>query len=668
MKGFEMVEGCLCVSVDALARTFKTDYNNALNAIKQALFRSRKGSRYYKHSADMLDSRKIWITLESLPPVVKAQLDAYYTDCESLYWAERMINTASSFVEGDDLPFFIKRRIARQKAEDLAKGCGWLRLCTTDWYKGKFSTSVAFQEAVAQTLQSLDLYGLKVSHSASLRRKVKAWKEHGRESLIPAFYGNNNAGKLGIKQQRRIMDLYCSPLKPSYRTVANVYNREATERGWPTISHTRVREILIVPDIAQTAFIIRHGEVSGRAKMERTIKRARPSFADALWTLDGTTVQLLYTDNGKVRSDLYIVACTDAYSRDVVGYAIGETETGALVRTALRTAAKQTGYKPYQLQYDNSSANKSKEAQELIQRLAHLAFPAAPYNGKAKVIEALYGHIEQQFLRFFPNFKGGNITAPTLNSKANPDHIKALIQNKELPTKEQAIAQVKLAIVTYRHTATGPDKRTPKERYNDSAEQRQAMDKMMIVELLWVERAHMATYTKDGITIEVEGVRHTYEVERSKGVENANWRANNLGERFRIMYDPDDLQEVVLFTKEWKYSATAARKWEAPMARADMQDGDGAIIAEALSERQEYLDNLRRTARQIREDVEADGLPVLDFALVHKDAYNRMEKDELTRMLEDAGRVIAYEETNAPRRRRKALYDDDSADGSLIKE
>jgi hypothetical protein len=377
-------------------------------------------------------------------------------------------------------------------------------------------------------------------------------------------------------------------------------------------------------------------------------------------------VQLLYTENGKVCSDLYIVAVTDAYSRDVVGYAIGTTETGALVRTALRNATKQSGFKPYQLQYDNSSANKSKEAQELIQRLAHLAFPTAPYNGKSKVIEALYGYIEQQFLRFFPNFKGGNITAPTLNSKANPDHIRALIQNKELPSKEQAIAQVKLAIETYRHTATGADKRTPKERYKDANEQRTQMDKMMLIELLWVERAHMVTYTKDGLTIEVDGARHTYEVERSRGVEDRQWRAEHLGERFRVMYDPDDLSEVALFTKEWKYSATAARKWEAPMSRADIQDGDGAIIAEALSERQEYLDALRRKAAEIREEVEADGLPVLDFALVHKDAYNRMEKAELDRMLEETGRVIAYEP--APRRRHKTLYEDDSADGSLIKE
>lgn len=667
MTRFANINGRLCVSVEGLAAIWQdVPFEQAVNRVKKALERARKGGQNYQHVVDERDMRKRWIFIDSLPEAVQGMLAQVYGDCEVAYNKELLRDQAAARVEDNDISFFIMRRMTKERAVDLAESCGWMRLSVSDYWR-RWESKMAFYEAVTAVLHDIQLYGMNVSHVSSLRKKIAGWKKYGRESLLHGNTGKIKANVLAMEPAKaRIMDLYNSPLKPSARKVWEVYSQEAAAKGWHQYTYQRVCQILASPEARQIAIVARHGEAAARQLTERSVKRSRPSFPDALWSVDGTTVQLLYIDEkGRVCSDMYIVCVTDAHSRDVVGYTIGATETGALVQGALRDAVRRSGYAPLQLQYDNSSANKSAEAQSLFQKVGKLAFPTAPYNGKSKIIEPLYGYIEQGFLRHFPNFKGGNITAKTLDARANPDLIRQLVVNKEIPTREQAIAQVRLAIETYRNTVVKAHGQTPREMYAMQHPERRQLNKLNLITLLWVERSHMAAYTKDGITIEINGVRYTYEVEKSRGVEDMDWRIKHLGERFRVMFDPDDAREIALFDDQWRLSAIAAQKWEAPMAKADSQPGDGAIIAESLQERQRYLDVLRRKARKIREEAETEDLPVVDFQLLHKDAFNRMEQAELDKMLAETARIVEYEEPKQ-RRRRKALYDDETADGSLI--
>lgn len=670
MKRFNLIEKELCISVEGLETAIQLSYKNALAVIKKALERNRKGSKHYRHYTDEVDNRKKWIVVSSLPDNIMNQVEVLYGNIAYCYYSEELVGEASNRVLPDDLPYFLIKKIELAKASDLAQVCGWMRLCTDgeDWWLPRFQQKLEFYKAATIVITEQRLYGLHVSHPSSLRNKIAAWRKHDRESLIHGQYGNQNALFIDDAQRTRILDLYASPLKPSYRTVAQLYNREAEEKGLPTVSHERVRQILAEPQNLQTASFIRHGAGTAKNQFERTIRRRRPSFPDALWVLDGTTVQLIYQDeNGHPKSDLYVEIVTDANSRLVLGKAIGESETSTLVQAALRDASRSTGMLPYQLQYDNSGANKSMEAQQLMQKMARLAFPTAPYNGKSKIVEALYGRIEQHFLRFYDNFKGGNITSPSLNSKANPDHIRGLVKAGALPTKDQAIAQLRLAIETYNHTAWGEENLTPVERYKTQHEKRRKIDYLLMVELFWVRRRYMAAYTKDGLTIEVSGKRHTYEVERKKGVEDMEFRLQHLGDRFNICYDPENLETICLYDKDWRFIATANQKYEVAMAKADSQESDGSIIIESLQDRQAYMDRLRQLAKEAREDMAEQGYPLLDYQYVHKDALNRMEKEELDKLLEETamGDVIQYEPVNI--RRIKSLYEnDEEADGSLI--
>jgi hypothetical protein len=545
----------------------------------------------------------------------------------------------------------------------LAEACGWLRLSGSDWWTGRYQRRSYFMEIAAKVLGERSLYGLNVSNGRTLERRLKSWQEQAHQSLLPKHFGNNNARKAGAVQIKRLIDLYGTPIKPSVAKVTEIINREALQYGWPQLSEERVRQILRLPENLQICTLARHGRDAARNAQERNFQRRRPSHADAMWIIDGSTIQLYYLDeNGKVCSDLYAVAIADGYSQAIIGYAIGYTETGTLVQAALRKAARTTGMAPYQLQYDNSSANKGTETQQVMEALAHLHFPTAPYSGKAKVIEAIWGRMEQGFLHSFPNFKGGNITARSVNSRANPDHLAALKKSGNLPGRDAVIAQFQLAIETLNNTAGKKDNRTPAERYRDAHEARTPISDMMMMNAFWVDRKHPARYTKDGVVIEVDGERHAYEVEKERGVECMEFRLKWLGETFTVKYDPDDLEYIALY-QDGAHIATARKKYQFAMAVADLNEGEGEIVHKALESRREYWQVLEERREDIDADMRAMGFEAINFRLIHKDALNRMEGEALDNLLEAAA-VIPTKTKEKPVRVR--LYDDSDADGSII--
>jgi len=319
---------------------------------------------------------------------------------------------------------------------------------------------------------------------------------------------------------------------------------------------------------------------------------------------------------------------------------------------------------PFQIQYDNSSANKGQEAQQLFSQLARLHFPTAPYSGKAKVIEAIWGRMEQSNMRHLPNFKGGNITAKSRDARANPDFLAKLLKSGEIPDFDQVVAQFRLVVETMNNTTGKRDSRTPAERYRDANEQRTPMDYLLMVEAFWVERRNPVRYTKDGVQIEVDGKRYFYEVETERGLESMEFRLKYLGDSFTVKYDPDDLEYICLY-KDGTWIATARQKYEAPMARVDMEEGEGTIVSNSLTQRKEYWERLQAEAENMEAEMAALGFEPLNHRTLHKDAYNRMEGALLDELLESTAIGVAAPKKRDTTRRFK-LYDDTEADGSIV--
>lgn len=666
---FKAIDDNLCISVEATATALGS--NTAYSVVKNALSRARKGFSYWQHYSDDTDQRRKWIIVATLPESTRLRVETVYgQDLWQAYYTERLLEDALSKVAPEDRTFFLNitagaGTLPADRVAALCEAAGWLRLGDDEEYwPGKWPRRTAFWCSIVVVLKERSLKGFKITNSRSFERRLNRFKDEGLTSLLPGHLGNCNAKKLGDTQVKRIVHLYANPLKPTIEDVTNIFNREATERGWQTVTYERVRQILHEPGHKSIITLARHGKDAAKNLLERTIKRRRPSFPDALWIGDGSSIQLYYQDDkGQIRSDLYAYVVSDGASDCILGYSISHTETGTLVQAAFRDAVRKTMMMPHQIQYDNSGANKGTEAQQLFTKLSSLHFPTMPYNGKSKVLEAVWGRLEQRNLHHFANFKGGNITAKSLDARANPDFLARQFKSGEIPSLSGVVAQFRLAVETVNNTPSKKDGQTPAERYRKQNDQRRAMDYLLFVEAFWVERRNKARYTKDGLTIEIDGQRYTYEVEASTGIEDMNFRRKHLGDQFSVRYDPDDLEYINLYNGD-SWIATAHRKFEAAMARVDLVEGEGQIISNSLTQRKEYWKDLQNELQALDEEMSVVGFEPLNHRTLHKEAYNRLEGAMLDELIEAT--AIGVEPMKQKRTKIFTLYDDREADGRVI--
>lgn len=620
---FHILDDAMCISVEGCAMAMDNALDKAMNVIWKGIKRSKIYNRSsYKTIQDPQDLRRSWLIITTLPTRVQGLIQNHYGDPYLYYMYERCIYDINMSIEEADSLYYISQGIQESKVIQLQRSCAWMRLIAADKYSDLYPGVQRRYEMLIQVIGKDSGHTLhNISNWRILRRKVVAWKKDGRSSLISRLSGNSNSRKLQDTGIAFIVNSYASPLKPSVRDVYRLYTERAIKQGWALITEERVRQIITDEAHQQLIAQSRHGHNYTSNRYERTIKRKTPTFPDALWTLDGFTVQLRYTDNGKICSDLYIVAVMDVYSRRIVGYATGTAETSVLVQKSIRQAIRNSMKMPLQLQYDNSSANKSKEVTELMQRIARWAFPTAPYNGKSKPIEAVIGYIEGHNMRHMPNFKGGNITSHSIDIKANPE----FLIDQKLPDIQTVIAQVHLIIETYNNTTGKLSGGTPVELYDTPHPLRRDMDYLAMIQAFWVTRRETARYTKDGLTIQVDKQRYTYEVETSRGVEDMEFRLKWIGTDFTIKYDPDDLEYISLWY-EGKHISEAHIKWEAPMAIVDMEPGDRARIDSALAARKQYRQVLKDKLQTYKATVADAGLETeLSHYILHKDAYNKLE-------------------------------------------
>lgn len=654
MSGWKVIEGKICVSVDACAKAIGISMESGYETVMKGIMRYREGSTSWAHYPDPDDARRKWIVVDSLPKMSRERLEVYYGDIHIKYWVEMWKTEAEKHYNPTDVTYLIGRRMKVQDAEVSAVSASWLRwLAESDDAEG-FERLEDKYKMVIKVLQEVPGHNIRVSNWRSLRTKVIMWRQDGVASLISKKSGNSNSRKLCDAGRSFIINAYASALKPTVRDVHRLYVEYAGAKGWKPVDEERVRQILSEPDVLQAVSLARHGLSTTRNLYERTIKRRKPSFADALWSLDGFTIQLRYDINGKVESGIYCVGVMDVYSDRIVGFAAGVTETSTLVQKAIRNAVRSSNMLPVQLQYDNSSANKSQEATELFKRISKYAFPTAPYNGKSKPIECLIGRIEGRNMRHMANFKGGNITSPSLAIKANPDFLAGI----ELPDMATVIQQLDLIIRIHNNTK-GADGRTPDERYNDAHPMRRQADYLTMVEAFWVQRRDPVRYDKDGLVMQVDGQRYTYEVQGEHGVEDMDFRMRWLGTRFTVKYDPDDLEYICLYHED-VWVASARRKYEAPMAIVDMHDDDKGKIKAALQARRRYMERLAADLEAHKMTVQNEDLPTeLTHELLHKDAYNRLEQLILDGEID--ARALEYAGYRRTEKKRKplGLYDVD---------
>ena len=413
---------------------------------------------------------------------------------------------------------------------------------------------------------------------ARLRDKLREYAKEGYSCLVSGKFGNRNTIKITTEAERQIIALRRSRV-PVY-TLSQMfeeYNRIAERKGWkPLRSENSLRQFLERPDIKPQWYDAVYGELASKQLYSRHNKTLMPSMRDSLWYGDGTKLNLFYKDyeGGRlVVKTAFVYEVADAMNDTLLGYAIGKSENFDLQYRAFRMAIETSGHKPYEIVTDNQGGQTSKVAQAFFASISHVFRTTSPYNPQSKTIERLFGEFQRQVLGKDWRFTGGNISAKEA-WRINREFVDA---NKEqLYSYEELLA----AYAAARNEWNAIGDRMPAYQASANPETETVSD-IDMVNLFWIRTDRPSRFTADGITIQHNKRKYTYEVLTGDGMPDYDWRKENTGKEFIVKFDPMAMDAALLFEQTpvgLRYAATAYPYLTVHRNIQEQRDGDMALI------------------------------------------------------------------------------------------
>lgn len=420
---------------------------------------------------------------------------------------------------------------------------------------------------------------------ARLRDKMREYAKTGYVCLISGKFGNTNTLKITKAGERQIIALRRS--KTPVYTLTQLfeeYNGIAEKKGWkPLRSESSLRQFLERPDIKPQWYDAVYGELASKQIYSRHNKTLMPTMRDSLWYGDGTKLNLFYKDyeGGKlVVKTAFVYEVADAFNDTLLGYAIGKSENFDLQYKAFRMAVEISGHKPYEIVTDNQGAQTSKVAQAFFASItSHVSRTTSPYNPQSKTIERLFGEFQRQILGQDWRFTGGNISAKDA-WKINREFVDA---NKEsLYTYDELLA----AYAEARRKWNAVNGRLAAYQASVNPET-EAVSQIDMVNLFWIRSDRPSKFTADGISIQYQKRKYTYEVLTADGKPDYEWRKVNTGKEFIVKFDPMKMDMAMLFEQTatgLRYVTSAYPYLTVHRNIQEQKDGDMTLIRQNDSE------------------------------------------------------------------------------------
>lgn len=498
--------------------------------------------------------------------------------------------------------------------------------------------------------------------SRGLRILVNKFTKDGYAGLISGRFSNNNASKLKENEQTAVIDeLLAKHQNFDNYQIANVYNTVANKLQWPTITPQTVANRKETKQLVITAGRKGTSELSNKVLMQN--KRQAPTKPMLYWTLDGWDAELLYqkTDvNSKGYSHttyhnrLTMVTVLDPYCKYPIGYAIGTHETPALIKEALRNAVKHTKelfggyYRPYQLQSDNYGKG---ALTPLYTAISKHYTPAKVGNAKSKVIEPWFNRFNKDYLQFFDNWSGHNVSSGSKN-QPNSEMLNKIRHQfpDELGCRQQLIAAIE------------SDRQKKRDEYvgmwgNVETEFKSELNQEMFLNILGETTGYTNRLLPEGLTPTINGQKlcfDSFDINFRK-LSNIDWL---------VKYDPTDLSHVLVTNAESKqgkviseigsYQFLLQQKYVQSMALAERNEDDAKqleavkhynqnIIAEITEERQNNAHILEELFNRPQLNDTLAKMILVDSRGQHKNRRNDNRLKEKTKELIE---VQTVEDTN----------------------
>ena len=386
----------------------------------------------------------------------------------------------------------------------------------------------------------------------TLKRKVQEYEKNGWMALVHKGRGNTSAAKVKDSKMAAVMHkLLSMHMNLNNAQVMERYNEVAELTGMEKLRCPETVE-KYRREMESTTMAHRRGATKMRNTLEMQVKREAPTTAFTYWTLDGWTVELLYQKKSEVarrsggvvknqtlttyHNRKTMVVVLDACTKYPIGYAIGDNESTALIREALRNAVRHgkelfgRRYKPMQLQSDNYQR---KAMTPFYEAMTKYYTPAAVHNAKAKIIEPYFNYLNRTYCQLCENWSGFNVTAspdsqPNVeilnrNHKYLPDEAGVVDQIHAMMAKERAAK-----IDAYRAAFAA----TPQERLIDFGDEE-------YLRLMGETSGRTNRLTGAGLTMEIGGERLNFESFDLSLREHYN-------EDWVVRYDPTDLSKVLI--------------------------------------------------------------------------------------------------------------------------
>jgi hypothetical protein len=437
--------------------------------------------------------------------------------------------------------------------------------------------AVAAKEFWARAAAALPRLADRFPHSlpGSPRRLSMKCAEYVREGygcFISGKFQNGNAGKVVNDDHKQVLTALLAHHNNLPDTlVAEYYNHFAAAKGWKPIT---AGAVAVWRD--KLGSVIRAGRLgvtNFRNNVTMQVKRSRPTTPLLMWSLDGWTVELLYqttrTDkNGHnvttYTNRLTMVVVLDVFNDYPIGYAMGTHESPALIKEALRDAARHTQalfgemLRANQVQSDRYAI---KTMHDLYAVMGGKVTPAQAHNAKAKPVEPYFNYLNTHYCIRCNNWSGFGITS---NPKRQPnsDALNRLRHNfpDEAGVRAQIDEMIRLErMVKYEAFMAGFASLKPEHRLPLSRE--------TYLLNYGAETGFKNVLEGCGLRPTILGVKRDYDCFDPSFRDHAS-------ERWTVKYDPDDLSRVLAVNEAGTRRYMLEEKYVQPMALADRKPGD----------------------------------------------------------------------------------------------
>lgn len=577
----ETVNGTICISHAELTGRIITTAN-LNNLVRRGQVRQvRKGG----------NGREALFAVDSLPMKWRTEVYKRFPDLQEQAESKEFLDTITP--DGAAFDFFQSyqlsdgRHLPEDKVLEYSSNAAIMNAFRRCWdahvskrqRSGKKTTAAKdfWKRAAAALPRLADSFPHSLPGSPRrLQMKMAEYVRDGYVCFISGKFLNGNAAKVASDEQEQVITALLAHHNNLPDTlVAEGYNRIAEAKEWKPITAGAVavwREKL--------GTVIRAGRLgvsNFRNNVTMQVKRSRPTTPFLMWSLDGWTVELLYQTTKPDKKGhnvttytnrLTMVVVLDVFNDYPIGYAVGTHESPALIKEALRDAAKHsqalTGsmLRANQVQSDRYAI---KTMADLYAVMGDKVTPAQAHNAKAKPVEPYFNYLNTHYCIRCNNWSGFGITS---NPKRQPNSDALNRMRHSFPDEAGLRAQIAEMMrlermAKYEAFMAGFANLKPEHRLPLSRES--------YLLNYGAETGFKNVLEGCGLRPTILGVKRDYDCF------DLSFR-DHAAERWTVRYDPDDLSQVLAINEAGTRRYMLEEKYVQPMALADRKPGDAAQL------------------------------------------------------------------------------------------